>query len=87
MQVIHIELQMPGEARGITSILRCEIAAWRKPEEEIPRTSLEAYCSLYCQQHGYFSHPRGNATKQLHQYLNQNPPPTQKKKKSICIQT
>lgn len=33
MQLIHIEPQTSGEAGGITSSLRCEIAACRKPEE------------------------------------------------------
>ena len=46
MQLIHIEPQTSGEAGGITSSLRCEIAAWRKPEEDKPSFALETCCLL-----------------------------------------
>lgn len=46
MQLIHIEPQTSGEAGGITSSLRCETAAWRKPEEDKPSFALAACCLL-----------------------------------------
>lgn len=46
MQLIHIEPQTSGEAGGITSSLRCEIAAWRKPEEDKASLALETCCLL-----------------------------------------
>lgn len=59
MQLIHIEPQTSGEAGGITSSLHCEIAAWRKPEEEEASFILETRCLLSkaLQQHGYWVSP------------------------------
>lgn len=47
MQVIHTELQTSEEARGIICSLRCELTAWRKPEEETPSIILETCCLLF----------------------------------------
>lgn len=59
MQLIHIEPQTSGEAGGITSSLRCENAAWRKPEEDEASFILETRCllSTALQQHGYWVSP------------------------------
>lgn len=56
MQLIHIEPQTSGEAGGITSSLRCEIAAWRKPEEMKLASlwKLTVYGLQHFQQHGYW---------------------------------